>query len=164
MSALDWPRVRLAEYASGSTEPWAVSVLCALARLGRPAKILELGTFEAKTTAKLAEIAAVTTVDVEKRWSSLPHGAVFCESDAIHFLQSTGAIYDFVFVDDDHEAGHVRTEVELLLGGIVRGGGLIVLHDVIGPFGLDRIVYDHDGFIIELPLLHVAGGLGVIGA
>lgn len=153
----------LAPYLGGSTEPWAASVVAALARVSRATRILELGTYEARTTAGLVEIAPVTTVDIEQRWENLPEGARFIKSDAVEFLKGCAmGSFDFVFVDDDHSQAHVEEELKLLYGDIVAPGGLIVLHDVIGPFGLEELVTSRGGFVIELPLLHVAGGLGVI--
>lgn len=160
----------LAAYMSGSSEPWTASVLAALVRLRRPSRILELGTFEARTTRALAAAAPeaeIMTVDLERRFEGdLPANVTFHESDALDFLRaSRGRPFDFVFVDDDHTYSHVRAEVDLLMYKsrfLTRKGSLIVLHDVIGPFGLGEIISDWGGFIIDLPLLHAAGGLGVI--
>lgn len=161
----DW----LAPYRGGSTEPWAVSVLQALIRLKKPMNLLELGTFEGRTTRAMAEVmpklSRLWTVDVETRHDPfedrriIPH-----EMDAIEFLthHAPRRSVDFAFVDDDHTLAHVTREVELLLDGVMAERGLIVLHDVIGPFGLDAVVREFGGFVIELPLLHAGGGLGVI--
>lgn len=156
-------------YVGGSTEPWAASVIQALIRLSRPRRLLELGTFEGRTTKAITEAmpadAFLSTVDISDRRviDALPR-SMFYEIDAIEFLKTSAPDdYDFVFVDDDHTIDHVRQEVELLIdGGLVSKGGLVVLHDVIGPFGLDSIIYERGGFIIDLPLFHAAGGLGVI--
>lgn len=159
----------LSEYASGSTEPWTVSVLQALIRLRRPKRLLELGTFEGRTTIAMSAVmprdATLCTVDIEDHWIDLQIDARTQRytQDALDFLDSScDGDHDFVFVDDDHTFAHVKEEVDLLMGGIVSSGGLIVLHDVIGPFGLDEIVRERGGFIIDLPLLHAAGGLGII--
>ncbi len=68
---------------------------------------------------------------------------------------------EVAFVDDDHTASHVEQEIKALLPKMVRGG-IILLHDVVGAFGLDTVVRRYGGTVIELPLLHAAGGLGVI--
>jgi len=157
-------------YASGSTEPWAASVLATLIRLTRPARILELGTFQGMTTRAISSAApdaSVVTVDIEKRFEGdLGANVTFREMDALTFLRTWGGPpFDFVFVDDDHSFGHVSAEIDFLRHPemtLTGPGSLIVLHDVIGPFGLDRIVHEHGGWIVELPLLHAAGGLGVI--
>ena len=163
------PSDPLAPYAAGSTEPWAVSVLEALVRLRRPMNLLELGTFEGRTTRALASVmpehARLWTVDITRRHEGFDDRRItYTEAGAIEWLihdAPEGAI-DFAFVDDDHSLGHVAQEVAILREHVMAPRGLIVLHDVIGPFGLDEIVKAHDGFIVELPLLHAAGGLGII--
>jgi predicted O-methyltransferase YrrM len=158
----------LSPYGAGSTEPWAVSVLQALVRLKRPARILELGTFEGRTTHALAEAAPkayITTVDLEARFAGgFPNNVAFCEDDAIAFLKRwDGPPFNFVFVDDDHTRNHVATEIALLHSrGIVASGGLIVGHDVEGAFDLGSLFVERGGFIISLPRLHAAGSLGVL--
>lgn len=162
--------MNLDAYLSGSTEPWAVSVLQALVRLKKPRRILELGTFEGRTTRALVDVAKgveeFVTVDIEDRWEDRPMNTQtysFIQDDAIEFLKRLEfGVFDFVFVDDDHTRAHVEEELDLLMGGVVSPGGVIVLHDVIGPFDLGSLVTSRGGFIIELPLLHAAGGLGVI--
>lgn len=151
-------------YRSGSTEPWTVSVLCSLVRVTKPKRLLELGTYKGLTTRELAKAmppdATLTTVDLKAQHGGFDDPRVtFVEADALAYIGEC-PVPDFVFVDDDHSYDHVAAEVGLL--SYVMDAGLIVLHDVVGPFGLDRIVREHGGFIIEQPLLHVAGGLGVI--
>lgn len=163
-------------YRSGSTEPWAVSTLLGLIYVTRPRDLLELGAFEGRTTLAIAEQIAgraeITAIEhdadrvaeVMKRTHEYRDVVNVLQSDAIKFLKACnegGVFFDFAFVDDDHTYAHVAEEVDLLKR-IVRPGGLIVLHDVIGPFGLDQLVRHHGGRIIELPLLHAAGGLGLI--
>ncbi len=161
----------LMEYYAGSTEPWAVSVLQAMVRLRHPVNILELGTFEGRTTRAIAEVmpdhATLWTVDIERRHGGFGDPRIkFFEEDAITFLRDIcpEKSMNFVFVDDDHTFGHVSTEITMLRDRCMASDGLIVMHDVIGPFGLDKIVEREGGFIIALPLLHAAGGLGVIPA
>lgn len=154
-------------YMAGSTEPWTVSVIQALIELYEPKRILELGTFEGLTTEAILEVAGdaeVWTVDIEDRRLYRGPGANFVEEDAITFLSrpETANAFDFVFVDDDHTREHVEQELGLLIGRVMRPGGLIVMHDVIGPFNLADLVAEHGGIIIDLPLLHAAGGLGII--
>jgi predicted O-methyltransferase YrrM len=164
MPNISWHR-DLGPFVSGSTEPWAVSVLQALVRLRRSTSILELGTYQGLTTAALREVSSgfVTSVDLMKRWETLPVGIRFVESEALEFLRSCPAsLFDFAFVDDDHTKGHVAMELDLLLGGIVAPGGLIVGHDVEGAFDLAPLFIERGGFVISLPQLHVAGSLGVI--
>ena len=170
----------LAPYVPGSTEPWSVSVLCALTWLTRACDVLELGAFEGRTTEKLAETLEgaptrfpnLVAVEVDgpraevarNRCARFPHVRVV-ERDAIPFLREClveGLSFDVAFVDDDHTYAHVAEEIDLLKSGVVRRGGIIVMHDVLGEFELAPLVHLHDGFIIDLPLMHAAGGLGVI--
>lgn len=164
---------RLAPYVSGSTEPWTVSVLCGLIHVMRPRIILELGTFEGLTTLAIANVLSPTqhlvSVEHDETRAAKARALVgaranvqIIQHDAIAFLKRTqDAMYDFAFVDDDHAYEHVKEEIALL-HRVVRPGGLITMHDVIGDFGLGRIVHEHGGVIMELPLLHADGGLGVI--
>ena len=153
-------------YMSGSTEPWSASVIQTLIRLVRPSSILELGTFEGLTTQAICDAVPVDvmTVDIEQRWKTLPDNAIFVQQEATSFLRAMPKdSFDFVFVDDDHTREHVAEELRLLIDERrVRKGGFVVLHDVIGPFDLGELVTEREGWIVELPLLHAAGGLGVI--
>jgi len=168
--------VNLDVYASGSTEPWAAQVVAALAWSINAGNVLELGAFEGRTTLTLAQRldANITAVEItsERATTTRKRLAEFTasprievvEMDALKFLRrciSERRRFDFAFVDDDHTYAHVAEEVDLLKR-VVRPGGLIVMHDVIGPFGLDALVRYHGGFIVELPLLHAAGGLGLV--
>ncbi len=157
----------LEDYLAGSTEPWAASVIAAIVRLKKPRRILELGTFEGRTTQAIAaampDYAKLTTVDHQIRHDGFDDPRIrFYKEDAITFLRDMCPQMDLVFVDDDHNYGHVSTEITLIKERVLKPGGMIIMHDVIGPFGLDKIVEREGGFIIELPLLHAAGGLGVI--
>ena len=166
----------LAPYISGSTEKWSASVVCAFAWSIDARDVLELGAFEGLTTFKLAHPfpeAMIYAVEhdetranvVRKRCADQgARNVQVIQRDAIAFLRECidlGRVFDFAFVDDDHTYAHVAEEIDLLKH-IVRPGGLIVMHDVIGAFGLDQLVWHHGGRIIELPLLHAAGGLGVL--
>lgn len=179
----------LRNYAAGSTEPWTAELVAALARAIDARRIIETGTFEGKTTALIAEAcpdAEIHTVeahvgraydlDAGRLYGRLPSNVKLHLGDALNFLfewdagninisfddetrLSTNADVDFIFLDDDHSYNHVAAEVEaakLLL----RPGGLLVMHDVVGAFGLDKAV-PSGGFVLELPLLHAAGGLGI---
>lgn len=168
MTTVTW-HSDLSPYVAGSSEPWAVSVLQALVRLRRPQRILELGTFQGLTTRALVDVAPdalITTVDLEDRVvGGFPNNVAFSEQEALEFLRmwrNSGPPFDFVFVDDDHDATHVAQELDLLLGGVVAPGGLIVGHDVEGSFDLAPLFVERGGWIIQLPHLHAAGSLGVI--
>ena len=165
----------LAPFRSGSTEPWSASVVCALAWSIGARSVLELGAFEGLTTLALADALpearivgvehdAARATTVRKRVAKAPNVDVV-QMDAITFLRKCASHeqrFDFAFVDDDHTYAHVAEEIDLLKTYVIRRGGMIVMHDVIGDFGLDQLVHHHGGRIIELPLMHAAGGLGVI--
>ena len=168
--------IPLEDFKSGSLEPWSASVLQALVRLTRPLRLLELGAFEGRTTLALAEVmppeAHITAVEHDHkraeiarvRLESHPRAEVIV-SDTIRFLErAPRASFDFVFVDDDHAQEHVARELDLLLAGRMTPGGLIVGHDVLGKFELDKVFLARGGFIISQPLIHAGGGLGVIQA
>lgn len=167
---------KLIRYVSGSTEPWSASVVCALAWSIDAREVLELGAFEGLTTTALAKAlpeAHITAIEHDANRAGVAKKRVAfegCENvdvvqnDAIRFLRACidlGLMFDFAFVDDDHTYAHVAEELDLLKR-VVRPGGMITMHDVLGDFGLDQLVHHHGGRIIELPLLHAAGGLGVI--
>lgn len=169
----------LADYTSGSTEPWTVDILLALQSALRPKLTLELGSFEGLTTFDLAANAArwggrVITVEMDAsrqavartRCASLTN-IEWVLDDAEKFLDAyCREPFDFVFVDDDHDKQHVYRELNLLHNWqhwtLMAPGGLIACHDVYGSFGLAEVVTGHHGFNLNLPLLHTAGGLGLI--
>jgi predicted O-methyltransferase YrrM len=162
---------QIADYLTGSTEPWAAELVAALAKGLMARNILELGAYEGKTTKLLSEVAVanggqVAAVESDPARAAalqalgLPAVQVVCD-DAISVLKRDVPPWDFAFVDDDHTYAHVAEELELLIPQM-RRGGLIVMHDVIGVFGLDRLVHRHGGTILHTPLMHAAGGLGLI--
>lgn len=171
------PSDPFADYRSGSTEPWVVDILCALVGATKPKNLLETGTFLGKTTEALWWAAPpnslLTSLEVdEARWTDvhakldakLAPAVSFLNVDAIEYLSSyDGPQFNFVFLDDDHERQHVAAELDLLHDRkLVAPGGLICVHDVVGPFGLGAVVAARHGFILELPRLHAAGSLGII--
>lgn len=175
--------MNLDAYKAGSTEPWTVDVVLALMKAKRPARTLELGTFEGLTTAQLALTARawnghVTTVEYDPARVAIARAhcaslglanITFVTADAISFLDGTpNGAFDFAFVDDDHDAMHVSRELERLWSWTdtksrkVSAGALICMHDVDGPFGLGGVCIAHRGYVLNLPRLHAAGGLGLI--
>ena len=169
----------LADWRRGSCEPWTVNVLTALIQAKKPRYLLETGTFEAMTTERLhfaaPEGSHLISLEIdEKRWKKTSQhciefvGVTVLHTGAITYLQSyTGPLFDFVFLDDDHDAEHVAAELDLLYNhatgrGLMRPNGLICVHDVFGPFGLGAVVVARHGFLLDLPKLHAAGGLGLI--
>lgn len=175
----------LAPYRSGSAEPWTAQLLGAFIRAKKPHVLVETGTFLGLTTAVMmdamntygAEHASeLYTVECDReRFEAAaaflsqrlsPSGLVrvnCVEGEALEFLRLDrlqGQV-DFLFLDDDHSAEHVRAELQAAQG-LMRPGGLICVHDVIGPFGLGAVVREFGGLVLDLPRLHAAGGLGVL--
>jgi predicted O-methyltransferase YrrM len=171
-----YPESYLDLYRPGSTEPWTVGVVVALAKALQPTHILETGTFQGLTTRALSDAlpnAHITTIESDpSRIASLPalgdNVTVVC-ADALSWIRAyTGPKFGLVFVDDSHDANHVSTELDALYNPAqpytskMAPHGLICCHDVCGHFGLGGVVSAHHGFTLWLPLLHVAGGLGLI--
>lgn len=92
-------------------------------------------------------------------------GIQFHATDALQWLRRyNGPPIEFAFIDDDHTPRHVSEELEALKPKMAKGG-LICLHDVFGEIpeiGLKGVVAAHGGYCIELPRLHLMGGLGFI--
>jgi predicted O-methyltransferase YrrM len=68
---------------------------------------------------------------------------------------------DMVWLDDDHEEFHVRSEITALWPK-VKPGGLIVGHDVFGSVNLQKVFKHFGGLALDLPRLGPAGGIGII--
>jgi len=169
------PSDLLADWRSGSTEPWTVNILTAFVHALKPMRLLETGTFEALTTERLhfasPEGSQLVSLELdEKRWMKAstycleyPGVTVLCTGAVNYLAKYDGPQFNFVFLDDDHERQHVAAELDLLHDRkLVVPGGLICVHDVVGPFGLGAVVTARHGFILELPRLHAAGSLGLI--
>lgn len=165
----------LEEWRPGSCEPWTVNILCAFVNALKPKHLLETGTFEALTTERLhfasPEGSQLVSLEIdEKRWDRAAKrcldypGVTVLNINAIEYLSDyTGPQFNFVFLDDDHEALHVAAELDLLLQRkLVAPGGLICVHDVFGPFGLGAVVVARHGFLLDIPKLHAGGGIGLI--
>lgn len=169
----------LGPYRDGSTEPWTANVVAALAAALRPSVIIETGTFKALTTIRLVDAVRtyrnekdcrVYTVEVDPvravaAWDAIrgsePWNVIGVTGKAEEFLATFEGVADFIFLDDDHTAAHVREEIRLALK-ILRPGGIICVHDVVGHFGLGEVVKEYGGIVLDFPRMHIAGGLGVI--
>ena len=177
---IDFPHPLLEEawkegrYQEGSTEPWTQQLIVSLAKSIGATRILETGTFLGHTTLWLAlelkhliisldsdEKRAGEAADLLHKDISLLVPPVIIHADALDYLQKTNMPFDFAFLDDNHEAEHVDREIELLKPKMKKGG-LICVHDVFGPFGLAGVVSKYHGFNLDLPKIHVGGGLGII--
>ena len=162
----------LADYRSGSCEPWTVNVMCSILRATQPRILLETGTYQGMTTKALAltmpEDAILYTLDNYSSEGIVPDVVLqnnqvkVINTDAIEWIKSyTGPPIEFAFIDDCHEAHHVYNELTELKPKMAPNS-LICVHDVYGAFNLRAVVRAHGGFNLKLPLLHAGGGLGMI--
>ncbi len=173
--------VDLERYRSGSTEPWTASVVAQLAvsvRFDHTLRVLETGTYKGYTTEAIIkafdeadidgwQIASIDNGDasgVPLVWLRQLPNVVLLEADALLWLQQyEGKPFNFIFLDDSHNAGHVEEEVNAIINrGLLAPKGILCIHDVVGPFGLENIVLSHNGIVLDLRPLHSAGGLGII--
>ena len=186
IDAINWPHPLVKQawdddvYPSGVTEPWVQQAVAALLVASGQTSVLELGSYLGLTTAWLACAlqrmggGILTTVELEPE--RIHHTMtllaeieidtpdveveVLC-SDTILLLQRTGLRPGFAWVDDDHTPAHVDEELTLLRP-LMKPGGLICMHDVHGPLGLDAVCERHGGYVLRFPVLGPAGGFGVI--
>lgn len=159
-------------YRSGSTEPWTTDIMCSIMYATKPKILLETGTYLGLTTsmllANMIPNAVLHTIDSFVSQGVIPHEVLnhpqikFHQDDALQWIKDyDGPPFEFAFIDDDHTAEHVDQELEALIPKMAPNS-LICLHDVYGIFNLHRVVTKYGGFNLKLPLLHAAGGLGLI--
>ena len=176
---------RYAAYRSGSTEPWTASVIGALIYAKRPKVVVETGTFEGKTTRIIHDAlcqvgrdfgngALFVTIESDpERYEMMRAeisaytndvgniGIEFWQAEAIAALKKMGPeSVDFIFLDDDHLMPHVADEM-VEVKRVLRPGGICVVHDCVGAFGLGHLIRRLGGIVLDFPRLHPAGGLGV---
>lgn len=173
----------LAAYRSGSAEPWTAAVIGCLIAAKKPHKLIETGTYLGMTTKVMHEAmqtyafehgSHLSTIDCDidrakafgevldsmKGYVSV--GVEVLHGDALAYIQHLEPqSIDFAFIDDDHTASHVDAEITALLPKM-RPGGLIAMHDVVGPYGLGEVCKKHGGIVLDFERLHVAGGLGLV--
>lgn len=184
--AVQWPHDSLRAtwdaghlYPTGVTEPWTQQVVAALLVASGQRNVLELGSYLGLTTVWLALAlerlggGTLTTVELDPARFEHTKQRLYdlrLQKAEVHFVNrdSLVALADlpdasvgFAWVDDDHQAAHVAEELRLLRPKMVPGG-LITMHDVSGPLGLDTVCRAHGGYVLHFPRLGVAGGLGVI--
>ena len=185
VDAINWPHESVREawdagiYTSGVTEPWCQQAVAALLVATGQRTVLELGSYLGYTTAWLActleRMGGGSIVGVEHEPERANHAYdvlldldllddvqwTIARRDALDFLRADHATYGFAWVDDDHTAAHVNEELSLLKPRMAPGG-LICMHDVSGPLGLDEVCRAHGGYVLHFPRLGPAGGLGLI--
>jgi predicted O-methyltransferase YrrM len=121
---------------------------CLAAHLGAR-RILEIGTHIGASTAALASVAEVVSVDVidvnasDGPWRALGAGESpeamlqrlgwrarvrFVKQPSLEFMRTTSERFDLVFLDGDHSAVTVYRELAAA-SRLVNPGGFILLHD-----------------------------------
>ncbi len=165
-------------YAAGGTEEWVAQLVGAFVRAKKARTVLETGTFMGTTSMEIAEAMEEggTLKLVEMDAFRMKHtqellgmygmrsklNVEFYQADVLEVLKALPKkSIDVAFVDDDHSFEHVEQELSILEDKMAKGG-VVLMHDVIGPFGLDDLVEAWEGVIIKTPLLHAGGGLGVL--
>ena len=173
-------------YQLGATEPWVQQVVADLLVAKESRIVLELGCYMGLTTAWLAlaleSIGGGTLIGVEieeerarateERLADLPiphvHWTIQQQDSLTALRQLSPGTIDFAWIDDDHTPKHVAQELEWLCRPTMRlerrmkAGGLICLHDVKGPLGLEGVCVGYHGYTLDFPKIGVAGGLGLI--
>ena len=167
-------------YTAGATEPWTANLLAAYIKAAEPKVVVETGSFSGETTRVLAEamsqvqgIGMLFTVEmddaryehVNKMVQETPFAGVgisVIHSDALAFLRSAPTeSTDMIFLDDDHEALHVKLEL-LEARRILRYGGACFVHDVMSLFNLAPVLKEFGGICLPLRRWHPSGGLGIM--
>jgi predicted O-methyltransferase YrrM len=124
------------------------ALACLVAHLGAQ-RILEIGTHIGASTAALASVADVVSVDVidvnagDGPWRALGAGESpeamlqrlglgsrvrFVRQPSLEFMRTTSERFDLVFLDGDHSAVTVYRELAAA-SRLVNSGGFILLHD-----------------------------------
>ena len=166
-------------YVAGVTEPWVIELVGSLCKAVGAHTILETGSFLGHTTAHLAQclqdrgggrlIACEIDPDRARQVHERLIGLTIPDVAFTVYAQDVQQVVahlkdgelDAVFVDDDHQSGHVASEIDSLLPKM-RAGGLLLFHDVFGSCDLQRIVRAYGGYCLDLPRNGPAGGLGIL--
>jgi len=170
----------LQAYTAGATEPWTAQLLAAYVRAAEPKVVIETGSFSGETTRVLAEamsqvqgIGLLFTVEmdesrflhVQKMVQEMPFAGVgisVYHADALEFLRNAPTeSADMIFLDDDHNALHVKLEL-LEVRRVLRHGGACFVHDVMSLFNLAPVLAEFGGICLPLRRWHPSGGLGII--
>ena len=175
---------------SGITEPTVSQVLYALAIANKPTKgmphmpytIVETGIRYGASACWLALAANAIEaryygIEIEKdcvdmvnklfaehnldKCAQAIHGAA--PDKAVEMFEQTSV--DLFFIDDNHEGPHVKREIEAFWP-LLRPGGLMAFHDVIGGFPIWHLVKGLGGIkLVSSPFNQLGqpafGGLGI---
>jgi predicted O-methyltransferase YrrM len=179
------PDEGLADYTSGSTEPWTADVVASLARALHASTVVETGTFEGRTTTVLWDAlrdlrhqshlytiesdnaradATAKTLDASMhgREGSSACAVTLKVGDAlVELARFPEGSVDLVFLDDDHTRDHVAAEIVAALR-VLRPRGVVCLHDVTGTSPLGELVRVMGGVVLDFPRIHASGGLGIL--
>lgn len=180
-----WDGLKFA-HQPGSTEPWISRLVADFVLASGARNVLETGGYLGDTSVLLLDALmrlgsgrlTVCEIDLERchhisnrlvltpeqRASRLSSEIVV--GDVLDFLRRTRDTFDLCWLDDSHDEAHVREEMALLYPRM-RSGGLILLHDVVGMCPgnteeLGRTVEKWGGYVLKLPRLGPAGGLGIV--
>lgn len=173
-------------YEQGATEPWIQQLVADFIIASQARTVLELGCFLGLTTTWIAcalEASGGGTlvgVELEPERAEATRAQlglldlntvkyVIHQADAVSVLNMLDAhSIDLAWVDDDHTPAHVAQELDILCAPTrpesrkMASGGIVLMHDVFGPLGLDGVCSVYHGLPINLPKLGPAGGLGII--
>lgn len=170
-------------HAPGSTEPWISRLVADLVLATGAGSVLETGGYLGDTSVFLAEALqqlgggelVVCEIDPDRAHNLVARlrDPLFQRiayhvygGDVRNFLRHTDRVFDVAWVDDGHHEKHVREEIDLLYPKM-RPGGIIAMHDVCGvcpgnQYPLGRICNEFGGYVLNLPRLGPAGGIGIL--
>lgn len=167
------------EHHHGATEPWVATLVAEIVRCKRARVVLETGGFTGSTSVEIAAAMQLTggghlrVVEIDLQRATDVHARLIRAGypDVTHLVDNRHALtaisdipdgtLEVAFIDDDHTAAHVEAEI-MILKRKMAPGGIMLFHDVVGPFGLGDVVRKHGGVVLDFPRLHAAGGLGII--
>ena len=124
------------------TSPHIRLLLYAIAGCMEATEVMETGYDAGKTTEVLCQTNAnITAIDNHSEYADVKRVAqrilspypncLIVDDDIVHFVQDHPDLqFDLVYIDDNHDEGHVYAELSLIKN-MVRPGGIIVFHDVI---------------------------------
>lgn len=167
-------------YASGCTEPWIAQILYSLiVAKQEPITVLETGGYIGTTSAWLAEatraiegLLIICEIDrarseaIDNRLMDYGYDDEVIEIYTLDTLQIINDVVEdgslgFVWVDDDHDKGHVAKELAALIPKMAPKG-IIAMHDVYGVTELAGICKQFGGLALDFPRIGPGGGLGII--
>lgn len=166
-------------YEPGVTESWVAQLVSSLLIASGGSTVMETGGFRGITSSWLAlalermgggtlivaEIDPERADGISRRVNTLGLRETVVIVDPLDVMKVIAHCgdksLDFVWLDDDHEEFHVRSEINALWPKM-KPGGLIVGHDVYGSVNLQRVFKNFGGLALDLPRLGPAGGIGII--